>query len=103
MQCSIKSRQQVDITGPSPHRSKQCVVVESDSGEGGRVYYDQLVLCTGTQFHPPGKEEEEEEEEEEEDEESSHIFAINYEPQATAMLDWVKTKLIPEGGEGGVA
>ena len=77
-------------------------MVESDSGEGGRVYYDQLVLCTGTQFHlPPEKEEEqeEEEEEEEEDEESSHIFAINYEPQATAMLSWVKTSLIPEGGE----
>ena len=69
-------------------------MVESGTGERGRVYYDQLVLCTGTQFHLPGGKEEEEEEEGE----SSHVYAISSEHQVADMLAWVKTRLIPEGG-----
>ena len=65
------------------------MVVENGTGERGRVYYDQLVLSNGTQFHLPGGKEEGE---------SSHVYAISSEHQAADMLTWVKTRLIPEGG-----
>ena len=64
-------------------------MVESGTGERGRMYYDQLVLCNGTQFHLPGGKEEGE---------SSHVYAISSEHQVADMLVWVKTRLIPEGG-----
>ena len=67
------------------------MVVEGGSGERGRVYYDQLVLCTGTRFCLPREKEEEEGE-------SSHVYTITNEHQAADMLAWVKTRLIPEGG-----